>query len=68
MDPPTGARVITQALYDLGISVTHTLVGILVVEIAEEAIDLGIHVIGCRNEQACSYAASTPVGNRVFVY
>jgi 2-hydroxyacyl-CoA lyase 1 len=29
-----------------------------VAEIAEEAIDLGIRVIGYRNEQACSYAAS----------
>ncbi|KIW23491.1 uncharacterized protein PV07_11684 [Cladophialophora immunda] len=59
MDPSlTGAKVIAQALHDLGVSVIHTLVGIPVAEIAEEAIDLGIRVIGYRNEQACSYAAS----------
>ncbi len=38
-------------------SVVHTLVGIPVADIAEEAISLGIRVIGYRNEQACSYAA-----------
>ncbi|EXJ57031.1 hypothetical protein A1O7_07375 [Cladophialophora yegresii CBS 114405] len=58
MPVPTGAKVIAQALHDLGVTVIHTLVGIPVAEIAEEAIDLGIHVIGYRNEQACSYAAS----------
>ncbi|OCT49224.1 2-hydroxyacyl-CoA lyase 1 [Cladophialophora carrionii] len=58
MTVPTGAKVIAQALHDLGVTVIHTLVGIPVAEIAEEAIDLGIHVIGYRNEQACSYAAS----------
>jgi 2-hydroxyacyl-CoA lyase 1 len=58
MTAPTGAQVIAQALHDLGITVIHTLVGLPVAEIAEEAIDLGIHVIGYRNEQACSYAAS----------
>ncbi len=54
----TGAKVIAQALHDLGVTVIHTLVGIPVADIAEEAIDLGIRVIGYRNEQACSYAAS----------
>ncbi|RVX74670.1 hypothetical protein B0A52_01797 [Exophiala mesophila] len=54
----TGAKVIAQALHDLGVTVLHTLVGIPVADIAEEAIDLGIRVIGYRNEQACSYAAS----------
>lgn len=58
MAPPTGAKVIAQALHDLGVTVLHTLVGIPVADIAEEAIDLGIRVIGYRNEQACSYAAS----------
>ena len=58
MQSPTGAKVIAQALHDLEITVIHTLVGIPVAEIAEEAIDLGIRVIGYRNEQACSYAAS----------
>lgn len=54
----TGAKVIAQALHDLDVTVLHTLVGIPVADIAEEAIDLGIRVIGYRNEQACSYAAS----------
>jgi 2-hydroxyacyl-CoA lyase 1 len=58
MANPAGAKVIAQALHDLGTTVIHTLVGIPVAEIAEEAIDLGIRVIGYRNEQACSYAAS----------
>ncbi|KAJ9615835.1 hypothetical protein H2200_001912 [Cladophialophora chaetospira] len=58
MATPTGAKVIAQALHDLGVTVIHTLVGIPVADIAEEAIDLGIRVIGYRNEQACSYAAS----------
>ncbi|EXJ67413.1 uncharacterized protein A1O5_09426 [Cladophialophora psammophila CBS 110553] len=57
-DNLTGAKVIAQALHDLGVAVIHTLVGIPVAEIAEEAIDLGIRVVGYRNEQACSYAAS----------
>ncbi|OAL36183.1 hypothetical protein AYO20_04597 [Fonsecaea nubica] len=55
---PTGAKVIARALHDLGVTVLHTLVGIPVADIAEEAIDLGIRVVGYRNEQACSYAAS----------
>src|SRR5882757_8846688 len=58
MDTLTGAKVISQALHDLGVTVIHTLVGIPIADIAEEAIDLGIRVIGYRNEQACSYAAS----------
>ena len=58
MAPLTGAKVIAQALHDLGVTVLHTLVGVPVADIAEEAIDLGIRVIGYRNEQACSYAAS----------
>ncbi|KIX02691.1 uncharacterized protein Z518_08633 [Rhinocladiella mackenziei CBS 650.93] len=58
MDSLTGAKVIAQALHDLGVSVIHTLVGIPIADIAEEAIDLGVRVIGYRNEQACSYAAS----------
>ena len=58
MANPTGAQVIAQELHDLGVTVIHTLVGIPVADIAEESIDLGIRVIGYRNEQACSYAAS----------
>ena len=58
MPQPTGAKIIARALLDLDVPVIHTLVGIPVAEIAEEAIDLGIRVVGYRNEQACSYAAS----------
>jgi 2-hydroxyacyl-CoA lyase 1 len=52
----TGAHVIALALRDLGVTVIFGLVGIPVVDIAEEAINLGIRFIGFRNEQACSYA------------
>jgi 2-hydroxyacyl-CoA lyase 1 len=58
MSSATGAHVIAQALRDLGVSVIFGLVGIPVVDIAEEAINLGIRFIAFRNEQACSYAAS----------
>ena len=54
----TGARIIAQSLRRLGVSVIFGIVGIPVVEIAEEAINLGIRFVGFRNEQACSYAAS----------
>ncbi|KAF2471923.1 uncharacterized protein BDR25DRAFT_366664 [Lindgomyces ingoldianus] len=55
---PTGAKVIAQALQQLGVKVIFGLVGIPVVQIAEEAIALGIRFIAFRNEQACSYAAT----------
>lgn len=58
MSGPTGAQVIARTLRDLGVTVIFGLVGIPVVEIAEEAINLGIRFIAFRNEQACSYAAS----------
>jgi 2-hydroxyacyl-CoA lyase 1 len=58
MAPRTGALVIAGALKDLGVSVIFGIVGIPVVEIADQAIDLGIKFIGFRNEQAASYAAS----------
>ena len=58
MASPTGARVIARSLRDLGVTVVFGIVGIPVVEIAEEAINLGIRFIGFRNEQAASYAAS----------
>lgn len=58
MAPSTGAHVIAQALHELGVTVIFGLVGIPVVDIAEEAINLGIRFIAFRNEQACSYAAS----------
>ena len=58
MASPTGAYIIARSLRDLGVSVIFGIVGIPVVEIAEEAINLGIRFIGFRNEQAASYAAS----------
>ncbi|TVY55950.1 2-hydroxyacyl-CoA lyase 1 [Lachnellula cervina] len=58
MVPPTGAVLIARALHELGIKVIFGLVGIPVVQIAEEAIALGIRFIAFRNEQAASYAAT----------
>ena len=58
MAPATGARVIAQILHDLRVTVIFGLVGIPVVDIAEEAINLGLRFIAFRNEQACSYAAN----------
>ena len=58
MAPQTGAQVIAQALHNLGVTVVFGLVGIPVVEIADEAIKLGIRFIAFRNEQAAGYAAS----------
>ena len=58
MATPSGARVIAQSLRDIGVTVIFGIVGIPVVEVAEEAINLGIRFIGFRNEQAASYAAS----------
>ncbi|KAL8785816.1 MAG: hypothetical protein Q9195_008497 [Heterodermia aff. obscurata] len=55
---PTGAQIIARSLRDLGVTVLFGIVGIPVVEIAEEAINLGIRFIGFRNEQAASYAAT----------
>lgn len=43
---------------DIGVTVVFGIVGIPVVEIAEEVISLGIKFIGFRNEQAAAYAAS----------
>jgi 2-hydroxyacyl-CoA lyase 1 len=54
----TGAAIIAQALHQLGVRVIFGLVGIPVVEIAEEALNLGIRFIAFRNEQAASYAAT----------
>lgn len=54
----TGAHIIARSLRDLGVTVIFGIVGIPVVEIAEEAINLGILFIGFRNEQAAGYAAS----------
>lgn len=56
--PSTGAYVIAKTLQELGVTVLFGVVGVPVTEIAEHAINLGIRYIGCRNEQAASYAAS----------
>ncbi|KAL8902126.1 MAG: hypothetical protein Q9207_004875 [Kuettlingeria erythrocarpa] len=58
MDASTGAQIIARSLRGLGVTVLFGIVGIPVVEIAEEAINLGIKFIGFRNEQAAGYAAS----------
>lgn len=63
MDSPpvatqSGAALIANALYQLGVRVIFGLVGIPVVQIAEEAAALGIRFIAFRNEQAASYAAT----------
>lgn len=58
MTTATGAQIIARTLRDLGVTTVFGIVGIPVVEIAEEAINLGIRFIAFRNEQACSYAAS----------
>ena len=58
MSPPTGAVLIARAFHELGVKVIFGLVGIPVVQIAEEAIALGIRFIAFRNEQAASYAAT----------
>ncbi|KAL9597849.1 MAG: hypothetical protein Q9219_004870 [cf. Caloplaca sp. 3 TL-2023] len=58
MAPSTGAQIIARSLRGLGVTVIFGIVGIPVVEIAEEAINLGIKFIGFRNEQAAGYAAS----------
>ncbi|RFU33579.1 hypothetical protein B7463_g2734, partial [Scytalidium lignicola] len=58
MATPDGAKLIARALKDLGVKVIFGLVGIPVVQIAEEAIALGIRFIAFRNEQAASYAAT----------
>ena len=56
--PPTGAQIIARALRQLGVDYIFGIVGIPVVEIADEAIAIGIKFIGFRNEQAAGYAAS----------
>ena len=58
MPPGTGAARIAQTLNQLGVDVIFGLVGIPVVQIAEEAIGLGIRFVAFRNEQAASYAAT----------
>ena len=54
----SGAALVANALHQLGVKVIFGLVGIPVVQIAEEATALGIRFIAFRNEQAASYAAT----------
>lgn len=54
----SGAALVANALHQLGVKVIFGLVGIPVVQIAEEAARLGIRFIAFRNEQAASYAAT----------
>lgn len=58
MSPQTGAAIIAQTLSALNVLVIFGIVGIPVVDIAEEALKVGIRFIGFRNEQAASYAAT----------
>lgn len=53
-----GARQIAQALADLDVKVIFGLPGLPVIDIAQEAMNLGIRFISFRNEQASVYAAS----------
>ncbi len=53
-----GARLIAQALLDLEVMVIFGLPGLPVIDIAQEAMNLGIRFISFRNEQAAAYAAT----------
>ena len=53
-----GAKIIAQALHDLGVRVIFGLPGLPVIDIAQEGIYLGIRFISFRNEQAAVYAAT----------
>lgn len=53
-----GAKLIAQALVDLDVKVIFGLPGLPVIDIAQEAMNLGIRFISFRNEQASVYAAA----------
>lgn len=53
-----GAKLIAQALDDLGVKVIFGLPGLPVIDIAQEGLNLGIRFIAFRNEQAAVYAAT----------
>lgn len=53
-----GAKIIAQALHDLGVKVIFGLPGLPVTDIGQEGLYLGIRFISFRNEQAAVYAAS----------
>ncbi|ETN38731.1 uncharacterized protein HMPREF1541_06769 [Cyphellophora europaea CBS 101466] len=54
-----GAKIIAQALQDLGVQVIFGLPGLPVIDIAQESMNLGINFISFRNEQAAVLAASS---------
>ena len=53
-----GAKIIAQALHDLGVRVIFGLPGLPVTDIGQEGLYLGMRFITFRNEQAAVYAAS----------
>ena len=53
-----GARIIAQALHDLGVSVLFGVAGLPITEVASESLNLGIRFVSFRNEQAAVYAAA----------
>ncbi|CAK1356919.1 unnamed protein product [Cercospora beticola] len=53
-----GAKVIAQALHDLGVRVIFGLPGLPVTDIGQEGLYLGMRFISFRNEQAAVYAAT----------
>lgn len=53
-----GAKLIAQALQDLGVQVIFGLPGLPVIDIAQEGMNLGIRFVAFRNEQAAAYAAT----------
>ena len=54
----TGAHIVAYTLQNLGVKVVFGIVGIPIIEIAEQCMNHGIRFIGFRNEQAASYAAT----------
>jgi 2-hydroxyacyl-CoA lyase 1 len=54
----TGAHIIAQTLRDIEVTVIFGLIGIPVLDVAAQVINLSIRFIGFRNEQAASYAAT----------
>ena len=53
-----GAKLIAQALHDLGVKVVFGLPGLPITDVAQEGLYLGIRFISFRNEQAAVYAAT----------
>ena len=53
----TGSEIIARSLKEQGVEYMFGIVGIPVMDIAAAAQKVGIRYIGCRNEQAASYAA-----------